>query len=314
LRDVATSHTLTELPSLDDAAVRAFRAKLRGRLLRPADPGYDEARRVWNGMVDRYPALIARCAGAADVVAAVRFARAHDLAVSVKGGGHGVAGKAVCDGGLMIDCSPMRGIVVNPVRRTVRAGGGVTWGVFDRATQAHGLATTGGVIPSTGIAGLTLGGGIGFLMRHYGLSCDNLIGAKVVTADGEMLNADEAEHADLFWGLRGGGGNFGVVTSFTYRLHPVGPTVLGGAIAYPLADARAVARRYRAFTATAPDEVTTYLNFGSDPDGEPVVSLVVCYGGPPEGGEKVVAPLRAGGQSIADTVRWRPYLEMQSRR
>lgn len=304
--------TVDAHPAIDDAAVRALRARLRGKLLQPTDTGYDGARRIWNGMIDRYPALIAQCAGATDVVAAVGFAREHGLPLSVKGGGHGVAGKAVCDGGVMIDCAPMQNIQVNPERRTVRAGGGVTWGSFDQATQAQGLATTGGVIPSTGIAGLTLGGGVGFLMRHYGLSCDNLIGAKIVTANGEMFNATEAENPDLLWGLRGGGGNFGVVTTFTYRLHPVGPTVLGGTIVYPLSQARDVFRHFREYTSTAPDEVTTYLNFGHTPEGDPVVAFVVCYSGPPEKGEDVIRDLRRFGTPIADTVRSIPYLEMQT--
>lgn len=300
------------IPQLDREAVRSLRARLRGQVLQPGDAGYDTNRRIWNGMIDRYPALIARCTGATDVVAAVAFAREQGLPLSVKGGGHGVAGRAVCDGGLMIDCSPMQNVLVNPTRRTVRAGGGVTWGVFDRATQEHGLATTGGVIPSTGIAGLTLGGGIGFLMRHYGLSCDNLIGAKLVTAAGQMLEATPEENPDLLWCLRGGGGNFGVVTSFTYQLHPVGPTVLGGTIVYPLSQAAAVARQFREYTATAPDDITTYLNFGSSPEGDPVVVIVVCHSGSPQEGEATIRPLRTFGTPLADTVCPLPYLEMQS--
>ena len=204
-----------------------FKARLRGDLLGPGDPHYDAARKVFNGAIDRRPALIARCAGVADVIEAVRFAREADLLTSIRGGGHGVTGNAVCDGGLVIDLSAMRSVYVDPASRTARAEGGATWGDFDHETQAFGLATTGGIVPSTGIAGLTLGGGIGYLNRKYGLACDNLLSADVVTADGRMLRASAGQNQDLFWALRGGGGNFGVVTSFEYRLHEMG-TVLGG--------------------------------------------------------------------------------------
>ena len=224
VQDVAVLSPVT----LDDATIEAFRASLRGRLLRPDDEGYDAARRVWNGMIDRHPALIARCAGVADVVAAVEFARANDLLVSVRGGGHNVTGNAVCDGGLMIDLSPMKGIRVDPERRTAWAQAGLTWGEFDAETQAFGLATTGGQVSTTGIAGLTLGGGLGWLMRRFGLAVDNLLSVDVVLADGRFVTATADEHADLFWGLRGGGGNFGVATAFEYRLHPVGPMVTCG--------------------------------------------------------------------------------------
>ncbi len=229
------SNLQTAAAPLDHETVDAFRSSLRGPLLQQGDPDYDAARQVWNAMVDRRPALITRCAGAADVIAAIRFAREQGLAISVKGGGHSAAGKAVCDGGLMIDLSLMDGIRVDPVRRTARAEGGVTWGAFDRETQAFGLATTGGIVPTTGVGGLTLGGGLGYLMRRFGLACDNLLSADVVTADGELLTASANEHPDLFWGLRGGGGNFGVVTSFEFELHPVGPMVLGGFVFHPFA-------------------------------------------------------------------------------
>jgi hypothetical protein len=230
--------------ALDEAAVQELKARVRGDLLRPGDDGYDAARRVWNGMIDRRPALIARCAGVADVVAAVRFAREHQLLVSVRGGGHSVPGFSVCDRGLMIDLSRMRAVRVDPAGLTARAEGGATWGDFDHETQAFGLATTGGIARPTGIAGLTLGGGHGFLMRKHGLACDNLVSVDLVTAEGRLLTASADQHADLFWGLRGGGGNFGVATSFEYRLHPVGP-ILGGLLIYPLAHARDVLRRYR---------------------------------------------------------------------
>ena len=230
---------------LDSATIDAFRGRLRGPLLQPGETDYDVARQVWNAMVDRRPTLIARCTGTADVIATVRFAREQGLPVSVKGGGHSVAGKAVGDSALMIDLSRMDGIRVDPVRRTARAEGGVTWGAFDRETQAFGLATTGGIVPTTGVGGLTLGGGLGYLMRRFGLACDNLRSADVVTADGQLLTASQDEHAELFWGLRGGGGNFGVVTSFEYQLHSLGPTVLGGFVFHPFAQAQEVARFYR---------------------------------------------------------------------
>jgi FAD/FMN-containing dehydrogenase len=213
---------------LDEATIQEFSAGLRGTLLRPGDDGYDAARRVWNGMIDRKPALIARCAGAADAISAVNFARTNNLLVSVRGGGHGVAGYAVCDGGIMIDLSAMKSIRVDPVARTARAEPGVLWGEFDRETQAFGLATVGGFVPSTGIAGLTLGGGLGYLVRRFGLACDTLLSVDIITADGQLGTASPTENDDLFWGVRGGGGNFGVVTSFEYRLHPVGPMVFVG--------------------------------------------------------------------------------------
>ncbi|MFI4947439.1 MAG: FAD-binding oxidoreductase [Alphaproteobacteria bacterium] len=212
---------------IEEAVVEEFAAGLRGPLLRPGDGGYDAARIVWNGMIDRCPALIARCAGVADVMAAVCFARTHGIVVSVKGGGHNITGNAVCEGGLMIDLSLMKSVRVDLAKQTARAEGGLNWGEFNRETQAFGLATTGGVVSTTGIAGLTLGGGLGWMMGKHGLSCDNLISADIVTADGQFLTASADQHPDLFWGLRGGGGNFGVVTSFEYRLHPVRPVLAG---------------------------------------------------------------------------------------
>src|ERR671925_269050 len=224
------------MTSLDQASIADLSTRFSGVLLRPGDSGYDEARKIHNGMIDRKPALIARCRGTADIVDAVKFARAHGLELAVRGGGHNVAGKAVCEGGLMLDLSLMKGIDVDTTRRTARAQGGVTWRELNRETQLHGLATTGGVISTTGIAGLTLGGGLGWLMAKYGLATDNLIAAEVVTASGDVLRASEDENADLFWALRGGGGNFGVVTDFTFRLHPVGH-VLAGQLIYRLDDA-----------------------------------------------------------------------------
>jgi FAD/FMN-containing dehydrogenase len=292
--------------------IEALRAELTGEVILPGDEGYEEARRIWNAMVDRRPALIAKCVGADDVIAALRFAREHELIVSVKGGGHSVAGKSVCEAGLMIDLSPMRGIEVDPAAKTVRAEGGVTWGEFDRATQAHGLAATGGVIPSTGIAGLTLGGGLGFLMRRFGLACDNLIAADLVTADGELIHVDEASHPDLLWGLCGGGGNFGIATSFEFQLHELGPTVLGGVIVHPYEHARDVMRFYREFVRTAPDELTVYCGLGAGEDGGLTVALVVCCSAPLEEGERLPQPLRAFGSPLVDTVAPVPYLAIQN--
>src|SRR5262249_24895667 len=251
--------------TLDSAVVETFHASLRGKLLLPADGGYDAARRSGNRVRDRRPDLIVRCAGAADVIAAVRFASAHDLLVSVHGGGHNVTGNAVCDNGVMIDVSPMKGIRVDPAHRTVRAEAGLTWGEFDRETQAFGLATTGGSISTTGIAGLTLGGGLGWLHRAYGLVVDNLLSVDLVTADGRLLTASAHENADLFWAVRGGGGNFGIATSFEYRLHPVGPLVTSGMALYPMARARDLLRFYRAYMSAAPDELTAVAGFVTAP-------------------------------------------------
>jgi hypothetical protein len=296
---------------VDEAAIQALGTRLRSALLHPGDEGYDRARRVWNGMIDRRPALIARCAGAADVMASVDFAREHGLPVSIRGGGHNVAGHAVCDGGLMIDLSPMRHIWVDPVTRTARAAPGVLWEEFDHETQAFGLATVGGVVATTGIAGLTLGGGQGWLTGKYGLTLDNLLSADVVTADGALVRASCTEREDLFWALRGAGANFGVVTSFEYRLHPVS-TVLGGMVVHPLDRATDVLRFYREFAATQPDEVTTYAGLLTTPDRVPVVALVTCCLGPLDEGEHIIAPLRHFGSPVADTIGPIPYTAMQA--
>jgi FAD/FMN-containing dehydrogenase len=272
LRGTTTIGTSTVLQA---AIVQAFKTSLRGALLCPGDDGYDAARTVYNAMIDQRPALIARCAGAADVIAGVQFARAHNLLVSVRGGGHNVAGNAVCDGGLMLDLSPMQGIRVDPAGRTVRAEPGLTWCDFDRETQAFGLATTGGLFSTTGIAGLTLGGGLGWLNGLYGLACDNLLSADVVTADGQLLTASDAEHPDLFWGLRGGGGNFGIVTSFEKRLHPVGP-VLAGLLFYPMAKAREVFRFYREYMPESPDALRVDIGVLTAPDGNLAVGMIPC--------------------------------------
>src|ERR1700761_7083939 len=249
-----------------------FRASLRGASFVPGESGYDAARVVFNRIVDRRPAIIARCSGAADVIACVSFAREHSLAVSVRGGGHSIAGKAICDDGFMIDLSAMKGIRVDPATRTVRAEPGLTIGEFDRETQAFGLATTMGVISSTSIAGLTLGGGMGWLIGKHGLACDNVIAMDIVPADGRLLRASEQENPDLFWGMRGGGGNFGVVTSFEYKLHPLGP-VFGGGVLYPVEQTRDVLRFYREFAQSSPDELSTQIGRICTLDGTPVLGV-----------------------------------------
>jgi FAD/FMN-containing dehydrogenase len=295
---------------LDPSVIEMFRADLRGKLLTPADAGYDAARRIWNAMIDKRPALIARCEGAADVGKAVHFAAAHELLVSVRGGGHNVAGTAVCNGGLMIDLSRMRGIRVDPVARTALAQPGLLWQDFDHETQAYGLATTGGVVGETGIAGLTLGGGVGWLVRKHGLACDNLLAVDVVTADGQLQHASPATNQDLFWALRGGGGNFGVVTAFEYQLHAV-PAILGGLVIHPRTAARDVIRFHRDFVISAPEELTSYIGLLTAPDGNPVVALASCYCGDPQEGERVLRPLRQFGAPLLDGMQVMPYTRMQ---
>lgn len=298
-------------PTIKSATSAAdLRRQLHGTLILPGDAGYDEARTVWNALIDRKPGMIIRCASAADVVAGVNFARSHQLLLSVKGGGHQVAGRAVCDGGLMLDLSPMKGIAIDTERQTARVEPGVLWEELDRATQVHGLATVGGVVGSTGIAGLTLGGGQGWLTGKHGLTLDNLLSVDVVLADGRHLRASEDEHPDLFWAMRGAGTNFGVVTAFTYRLHPVS-MVLGGLVLHSIDRARDVLRFYRDFAVSQPDELTTYAAVLTAPDGNPVVAMVICYAGNLAEGENVLAPLRGFGQPLADTVAPISYLDMQ---
>jgi FAD/FMN-containing dehydrogenase len=292
-----------------------------GVVLTQDDAEYDQARRVWNGDVDRRPAVLARCTGTADVAAAVRFARERDLPVAVRGGGHAVAGHAMCDGGLVVDLSAMTGVRVDPGTSTARAQGGCLWRHVDRETQAFGLAVTGGIVTHTGIGGLTLGGGIGHLMRRYGLTVDSLLSCDVVTAEGEHLVASEYENPDLFWGLRGGGGNFGVVTSFRYQLHPLGTTVLGGLVAWPLEQGAEVLRAFRELVADAPDELGLMANlrmvpalpaFPTELHGLPVVAVVPCWSGDHARGEEVLRPLRALGAPVIDTVAVKPYAEHQA--
>ena len=290
--------------------IAAFAKGLRGQLLRPGDDTFDEARRIWNGMIDKRPALIVRAAGVSDVIQAVEFARESGLVLAVRGGGHNVSGNAVCDGGLTLDLSLMRSVRVDPNRQSLRAEGGTLWRDLDHEAEAFALATTGGLISSTGIAGLTLGGGLGWLMSSYGLACDNLLSVDVVTAAGELVTASASENADLFWGLRGGGGNFGVATSLEYQLHPVG-LMLGGLIIHPLEKAADLFRFYEAFTREAPDALGSMLLFVTGPDGERVAALALCYNGPPEEGEVLLAPLRTFGSPLADTIKPMRYTQIQ---
>ena len=306
--------------TIEPKTLSTLRGSFRGALLRPGEEGYDEARRIWNGAIDRLPALIARCAGTDDVIEAVRFAREEELPVSVRGGGHAVAGHAVCDGGLMIDLSLMKSVRVDPRARRARAAGGLLWSELDGATQQFGLATTGGVISHTGVAGLTLGGGLGHLMRKHGLTVDNLLSVDLVTADAEHLRVDAESEPELFWGLRGGGGNFGIATTLEYRLHPVGPLVLGGPIFWPIADAPRVLRFLRDFAPEAPDELGITLTMMLAPPapflppvqfGQPVVGLVLVWTGDPAEGERAIGPLRRIGSPMADAVSLVPYLFVQ---
>ena len=311
--------TSLELDPRTDAA--ALRGRFRGALLRPGEEGYDEARRPWNGAVDRRPALIARCAGADDVQAALRFARERELPVSVRGGGHSVLGHSVCDGGVMIDLSHMKAVSVDPAARVARAAGGVVWSELDLATQRYGLATTGGTVSSVGIGGLTLGGGIGYLMRRHGLTVDNLRAVDLVTADADRVRVDAVSEPELFWGLRGGGGNFGIATAFEYDLHPVGPLVLGGPVYWPLAQAPQVLRALRDFAPDAPDELGIMivahrappLPFLSVEDyGAPALGLLLVWSGDIAAGLRATAPLRSVGTPLGDLVRPVPYRAVQS--
>ncbi|NUB90597.1 FAD-binding oxidoreductase [Haloterrigena sp. SYSU A121-1] len=297
-----------------------FEAGLHGDLIRPEDSDYDDARAVWNGMIDKRPGLIARCRGVGDVISAVNFARENDLLVAVRGGGHNVAGTAVCDDGLVIDLSGMRGVWVDPDARTGRVQAGATWAGVDHETQAFGLATPGGAVSDTGVAGLTLGGGIGHLRCKYGLACDNLRSVELVTADGEFVTASENENTDLFWGLRGGGGNFGVVTGFEFDLHPVGPEVATCLVFYSGDRMRECLRAYREYVASAPDEVSTLTLSGVMPDEElfssdavddTKIAITGCYAGSVEDGERALAPLREIAEPIADVSGTMPYVDYQ---
>jgi FAD/FMN-containing dehydrogenase len=293
--------------------IEDFRASLRGTVLTPSDEGYEQARRIWNGAFDRRPALIARCAGAADVIQSVKFARAHDLLVAVRGGGHSISGQSTCDGGLVIDLSRMRGVRVDPAARRARAEGGALLGDLDRESAAFGLATPAGRVSHTGIAGLTLGGGFGKLSRKFGLTCDNLVAADVVTADGRLVHASESENADLLFGLRGGGGNFGVVTSFEYRLHEVDPVVYGGLIVHDFRNATDVLMVLAEQSLNAPDELHLDAGIVPGPDGKPIVGIDLCYCGPHASADKLLEPLRRVHKPLMDQVGPVPYVRLQAR-
>src|SRR5499427_10239026 len=286
--------------------LQAFKATFRGQLLEPSDAEYQEARRIWNASVDKRPRLIARCSGVADVVAAVDYGRANDLLTSIRGGGHNVGGRALCDDGIVIDLSRMRAVHVEPATRTVRVQGGATLGDLDRETHPFGLAVPCGIVPKTGIGGLTLGGGVGWLIRKYGMSIDNLVSCQVVTADGRVLNASAVENEDLFWALRGGGGNFGVVTSFEFQAHPV-HTVLGGLLLYPRDAALDVIRHFRDYIESAPDELTAYVALLHGADGVPLVGVIPCYCGDIAEGQRVLEPLRKFGNAAVDTIQPMPF-------
>jgi FAD/FMN-containing dehydrogenase len=306
---------------LGDATLAELEQGLRGQLIRPSDAGYDEARAIWNGAHDRRPALIVRCAGVADVMHAVDFARSENLLVAVRGGGHSLPGFSACDDGMVIDLSAMTSVRIDPARRTASTEGGCTWADFDHETQAFGLAVTGGLVSTTGIAGFTLGGGIGWLMRKVGLTCDNLIAADVVTADGQLVHASEQENSELLWGLRGGGGNFGIATSLEYRLHPIGPMLLAGPIFFAGDRAEEVLRFYRDWVRELPDELTTLAGLMTAPPapflpetvhGKPIVAVIAVHAGEPERRRAQVQPLKDLGDPIVDLISVMPYTAMQS--
>jgi FAD/FMN-containing dehydrogenase len=291
--------------------VADLRNALRGELLTADRPDYDAARRLWNPAFDRKPSLIARCAGAADVRRAVQFAVAHDLLTAVRGGGHSLSGQSVCDGGLVIDLSPMRAVEIDPLARTARVEGGALLGQLDRESQAFALATPVGTVADTGVGGLTLGGGVGRIGRRFGLSCDNLLAAELITADGNWMRTSKTENPDLLWGLQGGGGNFGAVTCFTFRLHPVEPQMFGGTITFPFKGARQLLRSFADFSAHAPDELYIDTFMGTEGPGERSLSFEVCYSGPPADADRLIAPLRKLGKPLKDGLKPALYLDLQ---
>ncbi|WP_207308900.1 FAD-binding oxidoreductase [Marinobacter salicampi] len=308
---------MTRLPP---AAIDTFRGLFSGPMFQPADAGYHEARQIWNAMIDRKPALIVQCHSAEDVVAAVNFGRDQSMLISVKGGGHNIAGNAVCDDGLMIDLSPMRDVEVDVVKQRAFVGPGCTLAHFDAAAQAHGLATPLGINSTTGVAGLTLGGGFGWLSRKFGMTVDNLVSVDMVTADGRQTRASATENPDLFWGTRGGGGNFGIVTRFEFQLHPVGPELLSGLIVFPFNQAKSVLTQFARFTETMPDELSVWLVIRHAPPlpflpdsvhGEPIIALAICYAGDPEIGEELIAPLRSFGKAHGEHIGVQPYVNWQ---
>jgi FAD/FMN-containing dehydrogenase len=295
-------------PSED--AVNAFTSGIRGQVFRPGDSGYSDAIHVYNGMVQRTPAVVVRVSGVADVIATVNFAREHGILTSVKAGGHNIAGNALADGGIVIDLANMKGVYVDPVTRRARVQGGATWGDFDRETAVHGLATTGGLISSTGVSGLTLGGGFGWLMRKHGMAVDNLVSVEMVTAQGEVITASEREHPDLFWAMRGAGHNFGVVTSMEFKVHPMS-TLVAGMVVYPYDRAREVLRNYAAVTANAPREVIAFAAIMHSPEGDRILAIIGAYTGPESEAEAALAPLRQFGEPVADTFAPIAYPELQ---
>jgi hypothetical protein len=306
---------------LDETTIEKFKASLGGELIQPNDEGYDDARKVWNAMIDKRPALIARCSGTADVITAVNFAREQGLLLSVRGGGHNIAGTALCDDGLTIDLSGMKGFHVDLKTRTVRAQPGCRLGDLDRETQVFGLVVPAGIVTDTGIAGLTLGGGFGWLTRRYGYTCDNLLSADVVTADGSFLTASKKENSDLFWGLRGGGGNFGIVTSFEYQAYPLGPQVTAGIVIHPMEKASEVVGFFREFSAGAPEELCCLLTLRLAPaapflpkevHGKPIVGIAVCHSGSPEDGERAIRPLKEFGDPLGDIIAPKPFVVHQT--
>jgi FAD/FMN-containing dehydrogenase len=293
-------------------SIEQLQQRHRGALITPDDPRYEEGRRVWNAMIDRRPRVIARCRGVADVIAAVNFAREHGLPLAIRGGAHSIAGRSTCDDGVVIDFADMKSIRVDPAARTARAEPGVRWTELDRETQAFGLATTGGTVGDTGIAGLTLGGGFGWLEGRCGMTVDNLLGADVVLADGTWVHASATENEDLFWALRGGGGNFGVVTSFEYRLHPIGPMIAGGLAVHPFPKAVEVLKSYRDFLRTAPDPLTVAAVLLTGPDGQKGCGVLAAYAGPVDEGQEAIRPLKAFGSPVLDVLGPIPYLGQQS--
>lgn len=295
-----------------DKVVEKFAKNFSGPIVRPTDPGYDDVRKVHNGLIDKRPKLILRCRGTADVIDSVKLARDCGLEVAVRGGGHNVAGRSTIDGGILIDLSLMTGIHVDPKSRIAHAQGGLTWNHFNRETQLHGLATTGGVISTTGIGGLTLGGGIGWLMGTHGLALDNLISVDVVGAKGDLVTASHTENPDLFWALRGGGGNFGVAASLQYRLHPVGPVIVGGLVAYPFSEAWNVLRHYRDITASLPDEFSVVGALLHAPDGSKLVAMVLCHSGSVENGERDARPVKQFGMPVLDTIGRMTYSDVNT--
>ncbi|WP_248447574.1 FAD-binding oxidoreductase [Sinorhizobium meliloti] len=320
MNDMSLTNLQSGITMVSAAAIEAFTARLRGRVLIATDAAYDEARTIWNGMIDRRPGLIVQCAGAADVVNAVRFAAENQLLVAVRGGGHNIAGNAVCDGGMVIDLTPMKSVRVDATTKTAWVEPGATLADLDMETQAFRLALPTGINSTTGIAGLTLGGGFGWITRKFGLTIDNLLSADVVTANGELVRASPTEHRDLFWAIRGGGGNFGVVTAFEFRLHELGPEVLSGLVIHPFAEAESVLQQYRQALENAPDELTCWVVMRQAPPlpflpaewhGKEVVVLAMCYCGDLEAGEKAMAGLRAIGNPIADVVSPHPFVGWQ---